>query len=73
MVDGMVNVDKMMRRGDNAVTLRGDRRCVAKMIHDYQTSEQKHSQIGSEQKRAANTESEKSLHSFVNGHREMIP
>ena len=37
------------------------------MIHDYQTSEQKHGQTGSEQKRAANTESEKSLHSFVNG------
>lgn len=70
----MVNVDKLDdETGDNAVTLRADRKRVGKRIHDYQASEQKPSQIGSEEKRAANTESEKYLHSFVNGQRETIP
>lgn len=46
---------------------------MGKRIHDYQASEQKPSQIGSEQKKAANTESKKSLHPFVNGHRETVP
>lgn len=46
---------------------------MGKRTRDYQASEQKPSQIGSEQKKAANTESEKSLHPFVNEHRETIP